>query len=183
MTKKEIRTKVKELYKTHKSDGDWKKIYFLEQYKNSPLIMAYIPSGGEADCIPLIKKAMEENKTVCLPKVISGTSFMDFYILNNSVPLEEQLEKGAFGILEPVCTLPLFDVEKNTEKLFMVVPGVAFTAGGKRCGHGKGFYDIYIEKLRNTGSEIFLCGFCNSFQIFKDIPCEAFDVLMNRVIF
>ena len=65
----------------------------------------------------------------------------------------------------------------------MLVPGVAFTKDGKRLGHGKGFYDIYIERMKKAGLNPYLCGICLPCQLVEDIPTDEHDILMDKVVF
>ena len=121
--------------------------------------------------------------------------------------LDNQLETGAYGIREPKAGLKKFSwgvagqkesdaspaegVGENGEAIvdegetspFMLVPGVAFTQTGKRLGHGKGFYDIFIGKLHSSGIFPFLCGVSLPCQILADLPSSTHDILMDRVIF
>ncbi|WP_296319865.1 5-formyltetrahydrofolate cyclo-ligase [Treponema sp. UBA3813] len=188
------------------------KITVLDEYKNSPLILAYIPDKLEADCRPVISDALKKGKKVAVPKVDfealkDGRSEMDFYFLEEGKSLEDQLEAGAYGILEPKTDLKKLDwglagqetgegcpaegVAENREagwsegetSPFMLVPGVAFTKDGKRLGHGKGFYDIYIEKLQKAGLKPYLCGVALPCQIVTDLATDKHDILMDRVIF
>ena len=164
------------------------KVRALEEYKNADLILAYIPDRLEADCRPLILDALKEGKKVAVPKVDfaavkEGRSRMDFYFLDGRKSLEEQLESGAYGILEPKDGLEkLIWGERTSCTAVMIVPGVAFTKDGKRLGHGKGFYDIYIEEMQQHGAKPFLCGFCLPCQIVEEIPTEEHDVRMDCVI-
>ena len=183
------------------------KITALNEYKNAELVFAYIPDRLEADCTPVILDALEKGKKVVVPKVDfaalkEGRSEMDFYFLENR-PLEEQLETGTYGIREPKAGLEKFGDfkgqrplgervatnevgakgESSPSPLFMLVPGVAFTKDGKRLGHGKGFYDIYIEEMKNAGMKPFLCGVCLPCQIVEDLPTDEHDVPMDKVIF
>ena len=183
------------------------KVTALPEYKNADLILAYIPDTLEADCTPIVLDALEKGKKVAVPKVDfaalkEGRSKMDFYFLEKR-PLEEQLETGTYGIREPKAGLEKFGDfkgqrplgervatnevgakgESSPSPLFMLVPGVAFTKDGKRLGHGKGFYDIYIEKMRRSGMNPFLCGTCLPCQIVEDLPTDEHDVPMDKVIF
>ena len=163
------------------------KVTALPEYKAADLILAYIPDTLEADCTPIILDALEKGKKTCVPKVDfeamkQGQSKMDFYFLDGSKTLEEQLESGAYGIREPKNSLKLYG-NSNGQSPFVLVPGVAFTKSGKRLGHGKGFYDIYIEKMRNAGDNPFLCGICLPCQLVEDLPTDEHDALMNCVIF
>jgi 5-formyltetrahydrofolate cyclo-ligase len=189
------------------------KITALPEYKSADLIMAYIPDTLEADCTPVILDALEKGKKVCVPKVDftamkAGQSKMDFYFLDGSKSLEEQLETGTYGIREPKSCLkkliwgvagkkgseffPAEGVAENatggcsegkaSPSPFMIVPGVAFTKGGKRLGHGKGFYDIYIEKMCKLGVRPFLCGVCLPCQLAEEIPTDEHDIRMGCVL-
>lgn len=185
------------------------KVTASSEYQNAEIIFAYIPDTLEADCTPIILDALEKEKKVCVPKVDfeamkQGQSKMDFYFLKDCLPLEDQLETGAYGIREPKAGLekvvfkkdcrlkPDNDMPSPEDSLsfpctdtgiFMLVPGVAFTKDGKRLGHGKGFYDIYIEEMRKSGLRPFLCGFALPCQIVEDLPTEEHDILMDKVIF
>ncbi|MCR4823129.1 MAG: 5-formyltetrahydrofolate cyclo-ligase [Treponema sp.] len=164
------------------------KITALARYERAEILFAYIPDKYEADCLPVIYDALKKGKKVCLPKVDQmamkeGKSRMDFYFLDNNIPLEEQLEKGSFGIREPVVSLEKVQLSKLEDKIFMIVPGVAFSEEGKRLGHGKGFYDIYIERMKEEGLNPYLCGLCLKLQIVEDLPTDSHDILMDRVIF
>ena len=163
------------------------KITALPEYQNASTIFAYIPDTLEADCTPVILHALEEGKKVAVPKVDpeslkTGENRMDFYFLENGTPLEDQLEVGTYGIHEPKPGLRKLELS-NQEKVFVLVPGVAFTQNGKRLGHGKGFYDIFIEKLHESGIFPFLCGVALPCQIRADLPTDAHDILMDTVIF
>ncbi len=186
MDKQTLRKAVRELFKSRLSDGECPKILKLKEFLESDIVLSYIPSGGEADCTPAMIKALSLGKKTALPRVVPGTSEMDFYYIGSEKDISLQLEEGAFGIMEPLKSLEKMQVteeELSGKKIFVIVPGVAFTSGGKRLGHGKGFYDIYIERLKKACPDVFLCGFCNSFQIFEDIPCEEHDIKMDTVIF
>lgn len=188
------------------------KITVLDEYKNSPLILAYIPDKLEADCRPVISDALKKGKKVAVPKVDfealkDGRSEMNFYFLEEGKSLEDQLEAGTYGILEPKADLkklvwglagqkagescPAEGVAENRKagwsegetSPFMLVPGVAFTKDGKRLGHGKGFYDIYIEKLQKAGLKPYLCALALPCQIVTDLATDKHDILMDRVIF
>ncbi len=192
------------------------KIISLEEYKKSDVLLAYIPMKNEADCLFAIEAALKSGKIVAVPKcgfescgaeseksscagqragtladvetsTKSGT--MDFYILKKDLPVESQLEKGAFGIFEPVSSLEKFSLDFESKKsllalkIFMIVPCLAFSSDGKRLGKGKGFYDRYFERLEKAGLDVFRCGFCLPCQIADDIPCDEFDRKVDCVIY
>lgn len=88
-----------------------------------------------------------------------------------------RLVPGAFGILEPgpdarLCSPGELDL--------LLVPGVAFTAGGLRCGRGKGYYDRYLAQ---SGFRAVKIGVCFAHQLVDALPAEPHDIRMDGVIF
>ena len=108
---------------------------------------------------------------------------MDFYYLTGEHPLSDQLEKGSFGIYEPKLTLQKLETDftLKEKKIFMVVPGLAFTENGGRLGKGKGFYDFYIPRLIKTGCQLFTAGFCYREQVVKQLPVEETDFVLHSL--
>ena len=205
LTKKDLRKAMKQTLIDFNEKLSWKekhslaenlceKVTALPEYKNTGIVFAYIPDTLEADCTPVILDAFEKGKKVCVPKVDfeslkEGISRMDFYFLDGSKTLDEQLETGTYGIREPKAGLEKFVREKDCRvkpghdtAIFVLVPGVAFTKDGKRLGHGKGFYDIYIERMKKAGMNPFLCGICLPCQVLEDLPADEHDVLMDVIL-
>ena len=61
----------------------------------------------------------------------------------------------------------------------VVVPGVAFTAGGHRLGQGGGWYDRFLIGLRPGVARI---GVCFAECLVDELPTEAHDVVMDLVL-
>jgi 5-formyltetrahydrofolate cyclo-ligase len=89
---------------------------------------------------------------------------------------DEDLEKGAYGILEPRADLPR--VEIGNVDIFLC-PGLAFDAKGGRLGRGKGFYDRMLGQARPDAAKV---GVCFGFQLVDGIVMEGHDVRMDAVI-
>lgn len=60
----------------------------------------------------------------------------------------------------------------------VVVPGLAFTAGGARLGQGGGWYDRVVATLRPDCLSI---GACFSEQLVTELPVEAHDIVLDIV--
>jgi len=93
----------------------------------------------------------------------------------------DELEPGTWGIPEPPAARwrePGRQVAAGDIDL-AVVPGVAFDTTGGRLGHGKGFYDRLMRKLRSNARCI---GVCFESQIQREIPMGPEDVYVDRVV-
>lgn len=87
----------------------------------------------------------------------------------------EQMALGSFGIHEPQQQEAISPKEID----LMVVPGVAFTPKGARCGRGKGFYDKYLSQLNPACHKV---GICYRHQLLGELPTELHDICMEEVI-
>lgn len=66
----------------------------------------------------------------------------------------------------------------------VVVPGVAFTAEGYRLGHGRGYYDQYLTKLRKAQTKpVVTIGMAFTEQIVEDLPVDNHDVKLDYVLY
>ena len=100
--KKEIRAKFLKMRQAlpkeevrEKSLRIMRRIEETETFKNADNLLAYIDFRGEVATGTLIEKAWELGKKVYVPRVAGKE--MEFYRIHSF----EDLEKGAYGILEP----------------------------------------------------------------------------------
>lgn len=61
----------------------------------------------------------------------------------------------------------------------VLVPGVAFTADGRRLGQGGGWYDRFLAEV---GDETVMIGVCFAEQVVSVVPQESHDISVHRVI-
>lgn len=140
----------------------------MPAYQSAHTILLYSPLNDEVDVFSIVNDAYRNGKTVLLPKVVGEDLELRIY---KGV---ESLERGAFGILEPVGDVFL---DYNPIEL-AIVPGMAFDKAGHRLGRGKGYYDRLLPRLKNA----YKIGVCFPFQYLDEIPCEEHDVVMDEVI-
>ncbi|MBQ4330345.1 MAG: 5-formyltetrahydrofolate cyclo-ligase [Spirochaetaceae bacterium] len=166
-----------------------------ELYKKSTIILAYVATKNEFSLHPLIHEAMIAGKRLALPKCNPHDCSMEFYRLDNQRSYLNQVETGAFGILEPVSSLPQLDVRQLPDSTLVLVPALAFTLQGQRLGRGKGFYDRYLQRIPGIGDDKslqkvgvapssgpFCIGVAYSCQIVETIPTEENDVAMDYLL-
>ncbi len=144
------------------------KLEGLLQFISAKKIMAYVSTKEEVNTHDLIKDCIQKGQTICLPKVDGN----EIKIIQ--VSSWEQLESGAFNILEPTSD----DEAINPEDLdLIIVPGIAFDRRGHRLGFGRGFYDRILKK-----TTAYKVGLAFHEQIIDEIPNEEHDVPMDLII-
>ncbi len=99
--------------------------------------------------------------------------------------LDAQTEANAWGIREPLPTLPLIEKKDFPARTAILVPGLAFCKDGRRLGRGKGFYDRYLSELL-AANPIFaergkICGYCMAVQVAENVPTEESDVRVQEL--
>ena len=112
--KKEIRAKILKMRQAlpkeevrEKSLRIMRRIEETETFKNADNLLAYIDFRGEVATGTLIEKAWELGKKVYVPRVAGKE--MEFYQIHSF----EDLEKGAYGILEPKKECPVYEKRKD----------------------------------------------------------------------
>ncbi len=136
---------------------------------NSAIVLSYWSMPKEAATHDLNQKLIKDKK-VLLP-VINGNE-LD---LKEFWGLDQMVQEPKFGIWEPKG-----DIFTEFDSIdLVIVPGVAFTKNGLRCGHGKGYYDKLLPKLKNA----YTIGLAYDFQQVDQLPIDDFDVKLNEVIF
>ena len=134
-------------------------------------IAVYMASQGEPDLAYFIDLMLRRGATVVAPRWNGKT-----YELAKVVGLSEKdLRRGPMNILEPAvpATVAPGDVAA------WIVPGLAFTMGGKRLGYGGGWYDRLLAAARGDSAKI---GVAHGFQVVDDLPSEPHDIPLDRVV-
>ena len=163
------------------------KILSSVQYKNARAILSYIPLVNELDVSLVNKRALEDKKVLAFPKCVCLSdqplrNSLDFYVVDAMRPLSSQVVQG-FLCKEPdVMRLEKFQPASFNNHMLVLVPGLAFSADGKRLGRGKGYYDGFLNELNEQKLHAYLLGVCFGDQIFEDIPCQSHDMRLNAIV-
>ena len=67
----------------------------------------------------------------------------------------------------------------------ILVPGLAFTAGGARCGRGRGYYDTYLARAREEmvmGRQPVTVALAFKEQVVEDVPTDQHDFMIDYII-
>lgn len=133
-------------------------------------VLLYYSMKGEADTHGLVEELYKRGLEVLLPKVV-GDGSMTLISYTGKDCLKPS---GKFHILEPEGE-PFTDYGKID---VAIVPGIAFTRGGKRLGRGGGYYDRLLPSLPHAWK----IGLCFPFQVFDDIPTGSLDIMVDEIV-
>lgn len=174
MQKKELRKLIRQRKAEHtaKEKAEMsaricRKVLTDPHWAKANTVFLYHALTDEVDTTMLIDAAMQEGKTVLLP-VIDGDD-LRLKIHTGAT------QTGSYSIQEPIGE----EFTCYKEIALAIVPGMAFDKKGNRLGRGRGFYDRTLPKL----AEAYKIGLCFPFQLLESIPCEAYDIKMDAVLY
>lgn len=174
MDKKETRRQIRNLKKTFsptdrmtESSAIWEQMERLPLFRESHTVFIYWSMDDEVYTPDFIRKWKDEKRFI-LPCVVGDELELKYF--DN----EQLLQEGEnFRIPEPVGTA-LTDYSVID---LAIIPGMAFDSKGHRLGRGKGYYDKILKSI--AAPKI---GVCFRFQFLDNVPVDALDVPMNKVI-
>ena len=95
---------------------------------------------------------------------------MNFYEWLKNDPLKI----NKYGIAEPISLKKIYpDI--------IFVPLVAYDADLNRLGYGGGYYDRYLDKIKNI-KKVLKIGLAFSYQKLKKIPINKYDKKLDLII-
>ncbi|MCC6676745.1 MAG: 5-formyltetrahydrofolate cyclo-ligase [Phycisphaerales bacterium] len=144
-----------------------------EWFRRAMAMMVYAPLPMELDIRPLVESALRAGRVVCMPRVgWEGRSLTPVAIQS----LDDLVDGERFGLKEP---RPGARVVAKDMLDLVIVPGLAFDAGGGRLGRGAGFYDRFLGSL---GPRAVKVGVAYEAQVFPSVPTELQDVRLDVVV-
>ena len=156
--------------KVRRSEAVMRQVEQLPEFLKARVVLLYWSMADEVQTHDFVERWYSE-KTLLLPCVDGDDLRLRQYTGPECMVAGEQ-----FGIGEPTADTPEWTDLGAVEMI--VVPGVAFDRKNNRMGRGRGFYDRLLKSTPNAVK----VGVAYDFQIMDEIPVEAFDVPMDRVI-
>lgn len=147
-------------------------------FYRSDTLLGFAGCGSEIDTEEILREALRLGKKVYLPRVTDEAECRMEFLRVESV---EELEAGYRGIPEPDAGAEAYEyLAGETDRVLMLMPGVAFDVCRNRIGYGKGFYDRYLADKPDLQLKTIAVGFrC---QMIEDIPCGEYDIKPYQVI-
>jgi len=132
-------------------------------------VLSFSSLSQEID-ISLLNRFLASTGRLLLPKTVDQT--LKIYRVTN---LDKQLERGAFGLLEPI---PAKCEEVLPEEIeIILVPALGFDKANHRIGYGKGYYDRFLASL--TSCSTIGVGFKE--QLVNTLPTDSTDHPLNHI--
>jgi 5-formyltetrahydrofolate cyclo-ligase len=135
------------------------------------VLAGYGAIRSEVDPAAILAWAHDRGVTCVLPVVGDATT-----LVFRHYAAGDPLAAGAFGTRGPHDDAPELDPD------VLLVPLIAFDRLGNRLGHGGGFYDRGVARLRAAGHQPVLVGLAFATQEAPSIPAEAHDIRLDWIV-
>lgn len=146
----------------------------MESFKKARTVMIYMDFGSEVFTDPIIEYMLENGIRPVVPICQSETRT---FKLSEIQDLKNDCQVGFYNIREPksdcIRYVDVSDID------FVVVPGVAFSEDKFRLGYGGGYYDRFIETLRE---DAVTCAVAFEDQMYKKIPVQSHDKQIDFIV-
>ena len=143
----------------------------MDTYGTETIVAAYLASQDEICLDSFIAQALRDGRQVVAPRWNGH-----MYELARLRGLDGTcLRRGPMGIREPVAA----DMVLPEDVGVWLVPGLAFTADGRRLGYGGGWYDRLLASASADSEKL---GIAYRFQVFDALPHESHDIPLTAVV-
>lgn len=166
--------------RTAKSNQITEKIIAHKEFQKADKILLFASFKSEVDTTEIFEAVQRFRKDVYYPKVQENE--MKFY----RVQTESELVEGYRGIREPEVHLENQLQINPNEKILILMPGAVFDEAGNRIGYGGGYYDKYLESLKEIVQEENICKMALAFECqivaMGQIKREPHDIRTNYIV-
>jgi 5-formyltetrahydrofolate cyclo-ligase len=135
------------------------------------IVSGFSPIRTEINPLPLLRRLATAGAKLALP-VIAGKGKP---LIMRSYAFGDPLEARTWGIREPKDDAPEVDPD------ILIVPLAAFDRHGNRIGHGAGYYDMTISRLRSL-KPVIAVGIAYAGQEVPEVPVTERDAMLDLVL-
>lgn len=168
-----------------------KMLFQMSEFKQAKRIGLYLSMDGkEIDTLAILSECFERGKQCFVPRYSSDNPNMQMLQIYSWHDYEQMPIEPKYRIKQPSLDDSTRSDAMNSGGLdLIVVPGVAFTCNGLRLGHGKGYYDRWLNQCRQRISSDqnhrypITIGLSFVEQIVDQIPVNEFDIPIDRILY
>jgi 5-formyltetrahydrofolate cyclo-ligase len=135
------------------------------------IVSGFSPIRTEINPLPLLRKLEAAGARLALP-VVAGRGQP---LIMRAYAFGQPLNEGVWGIREPKDDAPQLDPD------ILIVPLAAFDRRGHRIGHGAGYYDMTINRLRSM-KPVVAVGIAFAAQEVPEVPTTPRDARLDLVL-
>ena len=139
--------------------------------KPGVIVSGFSPIRTEINPLPLLRKLAAAGARLALP-VIAGKGKP---LIMRAYAFGDALEARTWGIREPK------DDALELDPDILIVPLAAFDRRGNRIGHGAGYYDMTIARLRSI-KPVVAVGIAYAAQEMPEVPVTPRDETLDLVL-
>lgn len=136
-------------------------------FQQAKTVFCYVSMNNEVDTRSIIKYALREGKTVCVPLCEPNGKMTPYVIYSLG-----EMSEGAYGIPEPPIGAPLGE---NID--LCIVPCICADQKCNRVGRGGGYYDRFLADF--AGTKMLLC---RDVLVHESVPTKEHDVPCDLLI-
>lgn len=156
-------------YKTAADQQIHQRVTALPEYRAAGSVFCFVGTEREIDTAVLLKGVLAQGKKLLLP-LCTGPGIMEL----RQITSLSQLEKGAYGIMEPKRDTSTAD---PAQVELAIVPCLSCDRTGHRLGQGGGYYDRFFQQYAIPAVLI-----CREALMREQIPTQAHDVVFSTVV-
>jgi len=145
----------------------------LPSFAAARCVLLTLPYRSEWDTRALVRIAIAAGKTVAIPRVDTAARMLEARAI---VDPDVDAEPGFRGIPEPRAGRPRIEPAAID---WVLVPGVAFDAAGRRLGYGGGYYDRLLPLVPPSTPRV---AGAFDLQIVPRVPAAPHDLAVDAVV-
>ena len=149
------------------------RLHAIPSLATAGTVLMTMPFRSEWDTRPLASHLLQSGKRVVVPRVDRAARLLRLHAVDD---LDTGIVAGYLGIPEPRTTLAIVE---PADVDWVLVPGVAFDACGRRLGYGGGFYDRLLPLIDANAPRI---AGAFDLQVVDVVPAGPSDRRIDAVV-
>jgi 5-formyltetrahydrofolate cyclo-ligase len=139
----------------------------------SRVVLLTLPFGSEWDTTLVLSQALAQGKKVAVPRVNEERRMLETYAVCDAV---REVSPGFRGVPEPNADCPPVPLASID---WVLVPGVAFDAEGRRIGYGGGYYDRLLPMFERRAVRV---AGAFELQLVERVPAAPHDATVDAIV-